>query len=141
MCLAHRLADTLLESKVSKLINDYAHLQQAFHLVKAKTAISDPQLLTAKFFSYEQTAQNLLLAISQHQRRMEQLTADKAILAARHQALIDQGLAIDDATDLIKPNQNICSQKEDCIKAINRNKLLSEQILHWVDRSLLLFHN
>jgi hypothetical protein len=69
--LAHRVADSLLEGKVAALLQQYAHVQAAFHLVKLRTvpihstqAIAEPQLLTAKFFSYEQAAETLLQAIA-----------------------------------------------------------------------------
>jgi len=35
--LAHRVADSMLESKVSTLIKKYSDIQGAFHLVKIKT--------------------------------------------------------------------------------------------------------
>jgi len=35
--LAHKVADSLLESKVSTLIKKYANIQSSFHLVKLKT--------------------------------------------------------------------------------------------------------
>lgn len=50
--LASKVADCLLEDKVARLIESYSTIQGAFHLVRAKTGISEPQLLTAKFFSY-----------------------------------------------------------------------------------------
>lgn len=38
--LAHKVADSLLESKVNSLIKKYSDIQGAFHLVKIKTVIS-----------------------------------------------------------------------------------------------------
>lgn len=97
--LAHKVADCLLEDKVAKLIQSYAHIQGAFHLVKAKTAISEPQLLTAKFFSYEETAESLLEAINEHEKRIEALTIKKAALTDHYQALLNENYAITDSKD------------------------------------------
>jgi hypothetical protein len=87
--LAHKLADSLLEGKVNALIRNYAQVQAAFRLVRAKTAISEPQLLTAKFFSYEQTAESLLETISQHERRIEQLAMKKTALTHQYNELLN----------------------------------------------------
>lgn len=37
--LAHRVADNLLEGKVSALLQQYAHVQSAFRLVKLRTVV------------------------------------------------------------------------------------------------------
>jgi hypothetical protein len=37
--LAHKVADSLLESKVNSLIKKYSFTQGAFHIVKVKTVI------------------------------------------------------------------------------------------------------
>ena len=37
--LAHKVADSLLESKVNTLIKKYSDIQGAFHIVKIKTVI------------------------------------------------------------------------------------------------------
>jgi hypothetical protein len=53
ICLINKLADSLFESKIQRLIKSYEHIQNAFHTIQLKTSITDPNLIASKFFSYE----------------------------------------------------------------------------------------
>jgi len=52
ICLINKVADSLFESKMRRLINTYEHIQKAFHTIQVKTSINDPTMIADKFFSY-----------------------------------------------------------------------------------------
>ncbi len=62
ICLINKVVDSLLETKIQKLIQSYSEIQNAFHTIQVKNvifyfiqSISDPSRIASKFFSYEET--------------------------------------------------------------------------------------
>ena len=78
ICLINKVVDSLLETKIQKLIQSYSDIQNAFHTIQVKTvifylsqSISDPALIASKFFSYEEMTENLLKSISNYEKQLE----------------------------------------------------------------------
>lgn len=77
-----------------------AKIDNAFKEIKTETAVTDVEAMVKRFLTREQTYTQLLLNVSESERKTEKLKRDNEVLSSRlHDLKIDSAEASGDAND------------------------------------------
>ena len=81
--LVHRLFSAFLKKKMEKEMNNHYYVEDAFQKIRTATGFSDVNEIVRRFLSREQTYSQLLMAVSDNERKIDNLRVDHEGHAAR----------------------------------------------------------
>lgn len=81
--LVHRLFSSFLKKKMEKEMNNHYYVEDAFQKIRTATGISDVNEIVKRFLSREQTYSQLLMAVSDNERKIDNLRVDHESHASR----------------------------------------------------------
>ena len=81
--LVHRLFSAFLKKKMEKEMNKHYYVEDAFQKIRTATGFSDVNEIVRRFLSREQTYSQLLMAVSENERKIDNLRVDHESHASR----------------------------------------------------------
>ena len=82
-----RLFSGFLKKKMEKEMNNHYYVEDAFQKIRTATGFSDVNEIVHRFLTREQTYSQLLMAVSENERKIEKLRRDHEIQAQKLQEL------------------------------------------------------
>lgn len=77
--LVQRLYSAFLKKKMEKEMNRHMYVEDAFQKIRTATGLSDVNEIVHRFLTREQTYSELLMAVSENERKIENLRKDHEI--------------------------------------------------------------
>jgi hypothetical protein len=77
--LVQRLYGAFLKKKMEKEMNKHMFVEDAFQKIRTATGLSDVNEIVHRFLTREQTYSELLMAVSENERKIENLRKDHEI--------------------------------------------------------------
>ena len=77
--LVQRLYSSFLKKKMEKEMNRHFYVEDAFQKIRTATGLSDVNEIVHRFLTREQTYSELLMAVSENERKIENLRHDHEI--------------------------------------------------------------
>lgn len=81
--LVQRLFSGFLKKKMEKEMNNHYYVEDAFQKIRTATGFSDVNEIVHRFLTREQTYSQLLMAVSENERKIEKLRRDHEIQAQK----------------------------------------------------------
>jgi acyl-homoserine lactone acylase PvdQ len=81
--MVQRLWNQFMKKKMEKEMMKSQHIDEAFKAIKTSTGINDVQELVTKFLTREQTYSQLLMAVSDSERKIDTLKKENEDLRSR----------------------------------------------------------
>ena len=81
--LVQRLYSSFLKKKMEKEMNRHFYVEDAFQKIRTATGLSDVNEIVHRFLTREQTYSELLMAVSENERKIENLRRDHEIQGAK----------------------------------------------------------
>ena len=85
--MVQRLFSGFLKKKMEKEMNNHYYVEDAFQKIRTATGFSDVNEIVHRFLTREQTYSQLLMAVSENERKIEKLRRDHEIQAQKLQEL------------------------------------------------------
>ena len=74
--LVQRLFSSFLKKKMEKEMQKHAYVEEAFQKIRTATGLSDVNEIVHRFLTREQTYSQLLMAVSENERKIDNLRFD-----------------------------------------------------------------
>lgn len=81
--LVQRLFSTFLKKKMEKEMDSHSYVEDAFQKIRTATGLSDINEIVHRFLTREQTYSQLLMAVSENERKIDNLRVDHESHAMR----------------------------------------------------------
>jgi phage shock protein A len=130
-----------MKRKMDKEMKRTFEIEDAFQKIRASTGLTDVQEIVHKFLTREQTYSQLLMAVSDNERKIDNLRRENEHWREKlHELQMHQ--QADETTKKLSPelgalDTKISGLKKQCEKAEELNKkvqLVNDQIVGWTSR-------
>lgn len=81
--LIQRLWSAFMKKKMEKEMNRHMAVEEAFQSIRTETGFSDVNEIVHRFLTREQTYSQLLMAVSENERKIDNLRVDHETSAAK----------------------------------------------------------
>lgn len=142
--MLHKLWSAFMRKKMDREMSGSHSIDEAFKKIKTATGVTDVQELVQKFLTREQTYSELLLAVSDSERRIDQLKKDNEQLRARlHELQMDSQDNDENSGHVIEPEDIIDLRKQlddvNMTTELKRSKfynveIVNDQVSGWAKR-------
>jgi len=139
-----KLWNAFMRKKMEKEMRQSQSIDEAFKAIKTATGVTDVQEMVRKFLTREQTYSQLLMAVSESERKIDRLKKDNEELRGRlHELQIDVtdqaskgGSSMMDE-EIIEMNKSLDHVKKDqfaIMEKFKRINIVNDQISGWAKR-------
>lgn len=105
--LVHKLYSAYLKKKMEKEMQNHKYVEEAFQKIRTATGFSDVNEIVHRFLTREQTYSQLLMNVSENERKIEKLRKDHEETGAKlHE------LQMQDDNDQNKANKNKTNRED-----------------------------
>jgi hypothetical protein len=136
--MVQRLYSTFLKKKMEKEMDKHSYVEEAFQKIRTATGLSDVNEIVHRFLTREQTYSQLLMAVSENERKIDNLRVDHESHATRlHELQMDNDedqnnfkkKSLDDG----KPFSPQIVELDKKIKVLSKDKDKSDELLKKVN--------
>jgi predicted RNase H-like nuclease (RuvC/YqgF family) len=138
-----KLWNAFMRKKMEKEMRQSQTIDEAFKSIKTATGVTDVQEMVRKFLTREQTYSQLLMAVSESERKIDKLKKDNEELRARlHELQIDVASGAESGgslmdEEIIEMNSSLNNLKKDFSglqEKFKRINIVNDQISGWAKR-------